>query len=1026
MHSQRFLFLVAVPGLFAQTPHKVDFARQVHPILSDACFACHGPDDAQRKANLRLDTREGASKVIKPGDAAASRLYQRVSHAKKALRMPPPVSPVTLTDAQVDTLKRWINEGAEWKTHWSYAPPKRPAAPEVKLKNWPKNDIDRFVLARLEKEGLAPSPEAEKATLLRRVSLDLTGLPPDPAELEAFLKDKSPDAYEKVVDRLLASPHYGERMAMPWLDLARYADTHGYHIDSHRVMWPWRDWVIGAYNKNLPFDQFTIWQLAGDLLPDATVEQKLASGFNRNHMINYEGGAIPEEYLAEYVVDRVEATSTTWLAATMGCARCHDHKYDPIKQKEFYQFFAFFNTVDEKGLDGRYGNADPFLPLPSPEQKREQDELKQAIEAREKVLDEKETGRRQEDWEKDWQNRIPEPVGGGLLAWYELDGNTSDVSGHFHHARVRRGDLTYSNGPTGRAAEFDGETLVEFAPLDASKPFSLAFQFRSSRKEGQVILGNEGFRVAVDNTIVLPRLKRGQKLAVYYGGRVWRTREVLVNGDTHHVTIARGGDGFKLWVEGKPAELETSEGAVSGRADGPLVTGNRDWPMAWKGRLDDLRIYARQLAPAEAGQVAVHYPMERLAGITAKRTKEQNERLRDYFLLNVIPDPYRQAYTELKQLKAKQEALDNSITTVMVMKEAAKPRETHVLARGDYQQPREKVEPGIPAAWPPLPSGAPRNRLMLARWLVDPEHPLTSRVAVNRYWQMYFGTGLVKTTEDFGSQGEQPSHPELLDWLATEFVRTGWDIKAMQRLLVTSATYRQSSRVTPALHERDPENRLLARGPRFRIQAEMVRDNALAASGLLNGAIGGPSVLPYQPAGIWEEIAYGDVFTSQTYVQDHGDKLYRRGMYTFWKRTAPPATLNTFDAPDREKCTARRPVTNTPLQALALLNDPTFIEASRALAQRVLTGLPKASADAHIRRAFLLATARVPNRQEMQVLRTTLKRQMETYSRDGEGAKKLVAIGESPADSNLDVKKLAAWTNLCSVILNLDETVTKE
>lgn len=814
-------------------------------------------------ANLRLDTREGAMKVIQPGDAAASKLYQRISHEKKALRMPPASAPRALSDAQVVVLKRWINEGAEWKEHWSYVPPRRVDPPAVELKNWPRNDIDRFVLARLEKEGLKPSPEADKATLLRRLTLDLTGLPPEPREVEAFLKDKSPGAYEAQVERLLASPHYGERMAMPWLDLARYADTHGYHIDSHRVMWPWRDWVISAYNRNLPFDQFTIWQIAGDLLPGATVEQRLASGFNRNHMINYEGGAIPEEYLVEYVVDRVEATATTWLATTMGCARCHDHKYDPIKQKEFYRFFAFFNTVDEKGLDGRYGNADPYLPLPTAAQKLEQEELKQAIEARAQQMDEKETARRQEEWEKGWRERTPELVEGGLTAWYEMDGNTSDIAGRFQHGRIRRGDLTYSNGATGRAAEFDGETLVEFARLDAAKPFSLAFQFRSSRKDGQVILGNEGFRVALDHTVVLPRLKRGQTLAVHRNGSVWRTKDLLVNGDTHHVTVVGDEEGVKVWVGGKPAAVERSASDVIGPAEGPLISGNKEWSMAWKGRLDDLRIYNRRLSPQEIGQVAVHYPMERLAGVVSKRTKEQNERLRDYYLSNVIADPYRAAYREWKELKAREEALENSITTVMVMKEAAKPRETHVLARGDYQQKGEKVEPGVPAAWPKLKDGAAPNRLALAQWLVDPAHPLTARVAVNRYWQMYFGTGLVKTSEDFGSQGEPPSHPELLDWLATEFVRTGWDVKAMQRLIVTSATYRQSSRVSPELVERDPENRLLARGPRQRIPAEMVRDNALAVSGLLNAKVGGESVLPYQPAGIWEEIAYGDVFTAR-------------------------------------------------------------------------------------------------------------------------------------------------------------------
>jgi hypothetical protein len=1036
----------------AQPARKTNFDREIRPILSDNCFACHGPDEQQRKVGLRLDTKEGAfavrgaAPVIVTGNAAESRLYLRVSNEKKALRMPPPGSGLTLTDAQVQLLKRWIDEGADWKTHWSYEAPKRPTPPEVKQVSWPRNDIDRFVLARLEREGLKPSPEAAKATLLRRVTLDLTGLPPTPEEVDSFVKDRAPDAYERRVDQLLASPRYGERMAMHWLDLARFADTHGYHIDSHRDMWPWRDWVISAYNRNLPFDQFTIWQLAGDLLPNATREQRLASGFNRNHMINFEGGAIPEEYQVEYVVDRIEATSTTWMGTTMGCARCHDHKFDPLKQKEFYQFGAFFNTINEKGLDGRLGNADPFLLLPTPDQEKRLDSLKSEIQSREAVLDEKEIAAKLKAWQEEWRTKTPENPTQSLEAWYEFAGSTSDLSGHYRQARIRKGDLTYAAIPSGHAADFDAQTLLDYGTesLDLAKPFTIALTFRSDHKEEQSLLTRiddpatrQGFEIATEQTVVLPHLRRGQKVAVRLSQR-WpsdaaavRTKDFLIQGNYYHLAVVSDGSGraagIRIYLDGKPVETEILADKLSRPvvARRPVETGNKDLGDAFDGRLSDVRFYSRVLSAPEVNQIAVHYPMETLAG-TGKPTKEQEEKLREYYLTYAAPEPLRGAFAALTKLRKEKEDLEETIPTVMVMKELDKPRDTFVLARGDYQQKRDKVLPGVPSVFPPLPKGEPPNRLALARWLVDPAHPLTARVAVNRYWQMYFGVGIVKTLEDFGSQGEPPSHPDLLDWLATEFIRTDWDIKAMQKLIVTSATYRQSSKVTPELYEKDPENRLLARGPRFRLPAEMVRDNALAVSGLLNPQIGGPSVLPYQPAGVWEELAYGDVYSAQAYVQDHGDKLYRRGMYTFWKRTAPPAMLTTFDAPDREKCTARRAVTNTPLQALALLNDTTFLEASRAFAQRVLLEDPKASVDTRLRKTFQLATARYPDNKELQVLRGALKQQLDTYGKDPHAAEKLVKIGESPAAANLDPKQLAAWTNVCTVVLNLDETITKE
>jgi hypothetical protein len=764
----------------------IDFNRDIRPILSENCFRCHGPDERERKAKLRLDTRAGALKELRsgghavvPGHAAKSALIERITAADLKERMPPLSSKKHLTAQQIDLFKRWIDQGAKWSEHWAFIPPSRPKLPPVANKSWPHNAIDHFILARLEKEGLKPSPEADRIRLIRRVTLDLTGLPPTPAEVDAFLADRGPNAYAKVVERLLASPHFGERLAVEWLDAARYADTHGYHIDSGRDMTRWRDWVIDAFNKNLPFDQFTVEQLAGDLLPGATLEQKVASGFNRNHMINFEGGAIPEEYHNAYIVDRVNTTSTVWLGLTIACAQCHDHKYDPISQKEFYQLYAFFHNVPERGLDGSKGNAAPTIKMPTPEQERRLRELEEAI----------------------------------------------------------------------RQA---------------------------------------------------------------------------------------GGD---------------------------------------KARL-----------------------------------------------------------AKLRQERA---AVEKQLPTAMVMQEMPRPRDTFMLLRGEYNKKGPKVSAGTPAALPPLPKGAPANRLGLARWLVDPGHPLTARVAVNRYWQMFFGTGLVKTAEDFGAQGELPSHPELLDWLAVEFMnpssaplgsgsKTRWDVKALLRLIVTSATYRQSSVATPQLLAKDAENRLLARGPRLRLQAEFIRDQALAVSGLLNREIGGASVFPYQPAGLWQELASrqdSKNWSAQFFVQSHGKDLYRRTMYTFWKRTSPPPTLVTFDAPDRETCTVRRSRTNTPLQALVLMNDPTYVEASRKLAERMMKQAE--NADERITLAFRLATARRPTAKEIDVLRRVFNRQLDVYRKDRKAALKLLGVGEAPRDERLPPAELAAWTVVASVILNLDETVTK-
>ena len=868
-----YAVLIAIsPARTAEPP--LDFGRQIRPILANNCLACHGPDAAERKAGLRLDQRDAAlaaaesgEKAIVPGQPDASELVRRINATDADLRMPPAETKKELSADEKALLTRWIAEGAKYDLHWSFVAPVRPPLAEVKDAAWARGPIDRFILARLEREGLRPSPEAPCHTLIRRLTLDLTGFPPTLAEVDTFQADTRPDAYERLADRLMASPLYGERMAVDWLDAARFADTHGYHIDSGRDMTRWREYVIESFNRNTPYDQFTVEQLAGDLLPatgdpERDLRQKLASGFNRNHMINFEGGAIPEEYLNAYIVDRVNTTGTVFLGLTVACTQCHDHKYDPLTQREFYQLYAFFNNVPEAGLDGRKGNAVPLIRLPTGEQRQELEKV-----------------------------------------------------------------------------------TAEIAKLEPR-------------------ISNPG-----------PEIDAAQ------------------------------------------AQWEKTASSTEGQG------GSLPEPVA------------KALAvPAE------------------DRTPEQQAEIRKHYREQVSP-PLKALKAELAALTMRRETLEAQIPTSMVMEEAPEPRDTFLLVRGAYDKKGDKVEAGVPSFLPPLAEGDPANRLGLARWLVDPKHPLTSRVTVNRYWQLLFGTGLVKTAEDFGTQGELPSHPELLNWLAVEFKEqgtadkgqetgdasggrgsrravggeNGWDVKRLLRRIVSSATYRQSSAVTESLVAKDPENRLLARGPRFRLQAEFIRDQALFVSGLYDRRIGGKSVSPYQPAGLWEELmsrADGANWTAQTYVQDHGADLYRRTMYTFWKRTCPPATLATLDAPDRETCTVRRSRTNTPLQALVLMNDPTYIEAARKFAERILHEGGDTASD-RLSFAFQNVTSRPPTAAELAVLTRVLERQLKAFQADPEAVKKLLATGESPADESLNAAELAAWTMVGSAILNTDEALTK-
>jgi mono/diheme cytochrome c family protein len=1049
----------ALAGAQTAANKPIDFNREIRPILSDQCFQCHGPDDGKRMANLRLDDRasvfaeRNGYRIVTPGDPAKSRLFERITTDKRALRMPPASTGRTLSEKQVALIRDWIAQGADWQQHWAYVPPRRPAPPAVRNPKWIRNPIDAFVLARLEKEGLSPTAEADRATLLRRVTFDLTGLPPTPAEIRAFVADKSPNAYEKQVDRLLQSPRYGERMAMHWLDLARYADTHGFHIDSHRDMWPWRDWVIAAFNRNLPFDRFTIEQLAGDLLDNPTRDQLVATGFNRNHMINYEGGAIAEEYQVEYVMDRVDATSTVFLGMTMACARCHDHKYDPIKQKDFYRFYAFFNNTTEEGLDGRRGNAKPLMRLPDERQAAAWTEVEAKLRTLREALNGKRVDAALADWETAALEALPAVSRDMLTAHFEFDGNLNDSSGEYRHGVSLGRAASFGPGPAGGAIHLNAETTLRFGgsvdAVRASQPLSVGVWVRPNTAQTESLkttmsvasraVKGRGWEVAVGPGILLPRYRQGSHLIFRIAGELLeRTLEVksrdrvVFVGEWAHFLVTYDGSGkasgVRMYKDGEPLELVADrDGLPEGfSVEGvPLEAGGPGLSERYQGGLDDLRVYGRVLSREEAKSLSDHEAARSLLRIPrGERSGEQQKRLREYFLSWFASDEMKARYRELKQWEQREEDLRYEIPTTMVMDEKPGIRPTYVLGRGDYQNKGEVVTAGVPAVLPPLPAGAPANRLTLARWLVDPAHPLTARVAVNRYWQMYFGTGLVKTAEDFGSQGEPPSHPELLDWLATEFQR-GWDIKAMQRLIVTSATYRQSSKVTPSLLEKDRENRLLARGPRFRLPAEMVRDQALFAAGLLVEKQGGPSVASYQPEGLWEEIAFGGPYTAQTYQQDHGEALYRRSMYLFWKRTSPPPVMAIFDAPNREKCVARRPVTNTPLQALALWNDTGLVEAGRAFGQRILREGGASDMD-KLRFGFETATGRRPSAKEIQVLASLLKSQRESYGRNPAKAARLLAVGESKADASLPAPEFAAWANVGSVLLSLDETLTRE
>jgi hypothetical protein len=1026
---------------------KLDFARDVRPILANHCWACHGPDETSRAAGLRLDRRESALAALKdgkraivPGNLVDSALVQRIDHEKPSRRMPPLDFKKQITDAQRQVLKRWIAEGAEYAEHWAFVAPRRPELLAVKNKAWPINPIDHFILHRLESEGLTPSPPASKETLLRRVALDLTGLPPTLDDLDLYLKDTSANAYEKAVDRFLASPRYAEKMATSWLDAARYADTNGYNNDEERTMWPWRDWVINAFHKNMPFDQFLVEQLAGDLLPSATLEQKIATGFNRNHVFTTEGGIFEEEYRTEYVADRVHTTATVFLGMSLQCARCHEHKYDPISQKEYYEFFAFFNNVPDRTFGYNAKNiGEPFVKYAPPETLAALADLDKRLAERDGQIAKRESdaAERASMWEGRLtaEERRKISLAGQAFHLHLDEGEGTAVADERRGVKGTVKGARWTDGKFRKALEFDGTNHVDLyshGSLSSDQPFSFSVWIYPATGEGTILSKiSEKYQYRGYDLVV----EEGGKLASHLvhrwpedGLKVIAKNPISLNA-WHHLVLTYDGSlkagGVKLYLDGKAAPLDISKDQLKGSigSSAPFHLGKRGESYPFKGKIDEVQLFHQELKSDDVAVLAADKALSTVVDVlaldAAQRTEPQKAQLRRYYLENIDAE-FRRLKAERADLANQKAALEKTMVPTMVMQELPKRRDTYLLKRGQYDQRGDKVEPGVPRVFPRLPPNAPADRLALARWLVQPSHPLTARVTVNRWWAAYFGAGIVETVEDLGLQGDLPSHAELLDWLATELMRTGWDVKAMQKLIVTSATYRQLSKVTPDLLTKDPKNRLLARSPRSRLPAETVRDNALAISGLLKEKVGGPSVKPYQPPGLWEEVA---VERRYKYVPDTGDGYYRRGMYTFWRRTCPPPGMTTFDAPDRETCVARRARTNTPLQALILLNDPTYVEAARVLAERMMKA--GTTDDARMNFAFKLAVAREASTDERRILMALLKDSLTRYRADPAAAQKLLSTGPAGRDTAIPDVDLAAWTSVASMILNLDETISR-
>ncbi|WP_169972609.1 DUF1553 domain-containing protein [Tautonia rosea] len=1007
-------FLVACSSA-AQADEVPRYNRDIRPILMENCFACHGPDSAARKADLRLDQREAAIEAgsLTPGDPELSELIYRVESDDDFEIMPPPSSHKTLTDEQKATLRRWVEAGAEYEPHWSFIAPERPDQPEVSDPSWIRNEIDAFILQGLDQAGLSPMPEADRRTLARRASLDLTGLPPDPELVEAFVNDPSPEAYETYIDRLLASPQWGEHRARFWLDAARYADTHGLHFDNERTMWSYRDWVIKAFNQNMPFDQFTLEQLAGDLLPDRNLDQLIATGFNRCNITTNEGGTIPEENLVGYTRDRTETVATVFLGLTAGCATCHDHKYDPLSQREFYQLAAFFNNTTQGAMDGNIRDTPPIIPVPADRDRQRWDELSRVLaEAREASAAHKIEAR---------------PAFDRWLAEANAERVASGIPSEGQTLLAQLGEGVQP-GPGG-ALEIAG-----VGDFDTSEPFAVSAWVKLPRRgmTGAVVarmdeanehrgwdLWIEGNRVGAHLVHAWP----SDALKVVSKSEIERNRWT-------HVSVSYDGSGkasgVSIAIDGQPqgVDVATDQLKETIRSEVPFKIGQRNGSSRLEGAMiRDVRIFNRSLATTEVAALAGGDRTLRLVGTNAESRPEEEVNAAFSWWLAHIDETNRDLQSTLAALEAEEAEIKARGTIAHVTIERDQPATAFVLHRGEYDQRREEVSAGTPAILPPMDEGAPRNRLGFARWLFRDDHPLTARVTVNRAWQELFGTGLVATAGDFGISGQLPSHPELLDWLAVEFRDSGWDLKHLYRVMVTSAAYRQSAAVSPEALERDPQNRLISRGPRFRMDAEMIRDSALSVSGLLADTIGGPSVKPYQPDGVWEAVAMPGSNT-RFYEEDAGNGLYRRSLYTFWKRAAPPASMEVLNAPSREYCTVQRERTNTPLQALATLNDVQYVEAARHLAERTLTSTCE-SDDDRVQAMALRLVARPLDSEELEIVRESLGDLLAHYQGHPDDASALIALGASPANSELDPATLAAWTMLANQLMNLDEVLNK-
>jgi hypothetical protein len=1011
--------------LLAAEPSHVDFNREVRPILSDHCFSCHGFDAKKRKADLRLDTAEGAYAVkdgvqaVKPGNPDQSALIQRILSTDPDEVMPPPESHKKLTPAHIATLRRWIAEGAVYRKHWSFEAPVKPPVPAAGPGIAP---VDAFLRTELLRNGLRPNPEASREQLLRRVTLDLTGLPPTPAEIDAFLKDTSGEAYGRVVDRLLSSVRYGEHMARYWLDAARYGDTHGMHLDNERSMWPYRDWVVKAFNDNLPFDQFTTWQLAGDLLPNATLEQRVASGFNRCNVTTGEGGSIGEEWLFRYAVDRTETTMAVWMGLTAGCAVCHDHKFDPITAKDFYSMYSFFYSAADPAMDGNILLTPPVLSLASPEQEKRLKELDKGIDGAQKAI--LEAIAKLDYTDPATQNPPPPPISGESV-WFEdafPAGARVESSGSpttfvsADQGPVQSGQRALKRKARGVEQDFyvkgpaftipPGGMLSVWCQIDPEdQPKAIMLQFHVGGWNHRAVWGEEGAipfgRVRTPERVTMGKLpeagswvrlefpaeKLGLKPGMKVDGFAFTQFDGTVYWDRlaikHNVHPEK--DPQWSWEAWKKKNQGTKVNELPNDLQN-IVRGKK--PETWDAK--------------EAGRLKAWWLENEYQGARELVEGPRAEKL---------------------ALEARKKDLVNTIPSTLVMADLPKPRQAHIMERGQYDKPKEPVSRSTPEVFPPLPKKEEYNRLDLSAWLVSPENPLTARVSVNRFWQQFFGVGLVKTTNDFGSQGEPPSHPELLDWLAVTFREEGWDIKRLVRMLVTSAAYRQSAAATPELLAKDPENRLLARGPRFRLDAEVLRDSALFVSGLLNPKVGGKGVRTYQPDNIWEPVGFSGSNTAR-YIRDNGDALYRRSLYTFWKRTAPPPSMTTFDAPARESFCLRRERSNTPLQALVLLNDIQHVEAARNFAQRILKEGGQSDSE-RLAFAWRFTIGRTPSDSEAALVLATLEKQRARYQTATEDAAKLVSFGESKPAADLPAPELAAWTLTANLLLNLDEALNK-